>query len=499
MKLLQFPNLGKNGRLGNQLFQIASTIGIALRNGYTPRFPEDWAYRDKFNVPDEYFGPMLPNDLHKIEYTFNHHIPAIAGDVVNLHGYYQSPKYWEGYERLILTYLQPKGLALPGYINTVTLHYRRGDYVGNGNYYQLPLSYYISAYDKFCDGKQLIAFSDDKAYLNIHNDNISSDDEVTDLINMSLSNTHILSNSTFSWWAAYLSGSTNVIYPSEYFAGQLAQYNNTKDFYPKDYIKHDVTDKATLTDTAIIIPVRCDSEDRRQNLHAVVHYLQAHFNVKIIIGEINTKEFDSIPGTEYLYLNYTHFHRTKALNELTKAANCKYVINYDADVFIPPWQLYETVQKLKQGNPIVYPYDGTFYWCGRDALGKITRNNDLGDLAGMTFRTAGATIFNSASYGGAVGYNVSAFFAVGGENENFISYGAEDQERWCRFTLMSLNPIRVSGPLYHIDHWRGADSCESHPHAARNRDEWHKIKLMTKGTMQNYINESLHPRLNIPS
>jgi len=37
--ILSFTRIGQHGRLGNQLFQVASTIGIAEANGMTWKFP----------------------------------------------------------------------------------------------------------------------------------------------------------------------------------------------------------------------------------------------------------------------------------------------------------------------------------------------------------------------------------------------------------------------------------------------------------------------------
>ena len=32
--MIAYQSIGNNGRIGNQLFQIASTIGIAIENGH---------------------------------------------------------------------------------------------------------------------------------------------------------------------------------------------------------------------------------------------------------------------------------------------------------------------------------------------------------------------------------------------------------------------------------------------------------------------------------
>ena len=48
--MLTFINLGKMGRLGNQMFQIASTIGIAKWVGTKACFPK-WDYMNYCLLP----------------------------------------------------------------------------------------------------------------------------------------------------------------------------------------------------------------------------------------------------------------------------------------------------------------------------------------------------------------------------------------------------------------------------------------------------------------
>ena len=47
--MVTYSQLGNKGRLGNQLFQIASTIGIATENGRPFAFP-DWEYNKYFEA-----------------------------------------------------------------------------------------------------------------------------------------------------------------------------------------------------------------------------------------------------------------------------------------------------------------------------------------------------------------------------------------------------------------------------------------------------------------
>jgi hypothetical protein len=241
MKILQLPNPGNNGRLGNQLFAIASTIGLALRHGYTPRFPDDWKYRDVFNVPNEWFGEIVNTDLVYRErtYEYSHELdcclnsPDFNGYESIVNSYLQSPKYWQGYEAEIRQYLTPKGCK-PGSVDAVGIHYRRGDYVGNSNYVQLDEGYYTNAFYGLTDSRNTIARSDDAHFIK-YQWGQTCRTEIEDFISLAECKEHIISNSTFSWWAAYLSNG-KVIAPKQWFAGELAKRCSTKDLLPENWI-----------------------------------------------------------------------------------------------------------------------------------------------------------------------------------------------------------------------------------------------------------------------
>ena len=59
MGALTFSQLGRYGRFGNQLFQIASTIGIAKKLRYNFAFPK-WINHDAA----ERFGTKEPIDIY---------------------------------------------------------------------------------------------------------------------------------------------------------------------------------------------------------------------------------------------------------------------------------------------------------------------------------------------------------------------------------------------------------------------------------------------------
>ena len=477
-----YCNIEKH-RLGNALFMAASTIGIAINNGMEPRFPSNWKYRQHFNIPDEMFEDMRPAQYYK-EPHFHFTVPEF--DLCNdteLIGYFQSERYWLAHKDLILQYLTPK-MANPSSVDAVCIHHRRGDYVGNPNYYQLKMSYYIDCYDSRFAGIPILAFSDDPAYINLHyNGNslaIKRNADIYDFINMINCRKHICSNSTFSWWATYLSRTDNVIYPDRYFDGPLLKHD-TKDFWPVDWDELPVTDKLIINAT-FIIPVMYDHPDRLENLNATVKFLSENFDCEILIGEINTDKMKA----DYHYKLPT-FHRTKVLNDLTRKAKNDIVFNWDADVVCSPWQIYFAYKAIKQGTAdVAYPHDGTFSNVPRQSLTPFFKSNDVGVFAGRIWPWMNSSY---KSVGGAVGYNRTKFFEAGGENEGFVSYGPEDQERYMRFQRLGLKVIRVPGTIFHMDHYRGKNSNSRHEHYNNNNQlfeeelaryiAWHKSTKQT--------------------
>jgi len=117
---------------------------------------------------------------------------------------------------------------------------RRGDYLNNKDHHPvLPISYYQKAIGAFSDA-QFVVFSDDISWCKSHFDFsdtllfIEDNDEVTDLYLMSLMKHHIIANSSFSWWGAWLCQNPDkvVIAPQLWF-GPAAVDHDTKDLIPE--------------------------------------------------------------------------------------------------------------------------------------------------------------------------------------------------------------------------------------------------------------------------
>ena len=130
--------------------------------------------------------------------------------------------------------------------NPISLHVRRTDYVEKSqDHPPCSLDYYKEALTHFDDDRQVIIFTDDipwcKSQEIFSGDRFlisETEDNVYDLCLMSMCKSHIIANSSFSWWGAWLADSDKVIAPKRWFGttGYTAK-NNTEDIVPDRWIK----------------------------------------------------------------------------------------------------------------------------------------------------------------------------------------------------------------------------------------------------------------------
>jgi hypothetical protein len=247
--------------LGNQLFIYAATKSIALDLGYAYGYrvlKPTWTFGKKEKIKEighQYIFDFEKafhidiservNDVIKIENSwtwnrlsdtnFNDEVYTIK-DNTNLKGHFLSPKYFEQRRKEILGWFKLRDEYLDkGYRHLkqiketcgtspiISIHMRYGNYRSHG--LSLDPQYYRNAAVKirelFCD-KDLgfILFSDEpkeaKALLKMNKIIIAHGNMIDDLCLMTLCDGHIISNSTFAWWGAWLSNSKIVIRPSIY-------------------------------------------------------------------------------------------------------------------------------------------------------------------------------------------------------------------------------------------------------------------------------------------
>jgi hypothetical protein len=242
--------------LGNQLFQVASTIGIATKKGCNFTFQEQWDEpypgkpgRDTYSTPwtyQKYFKTPLPLSSTEVDvqydegpYTDYKEIDLPDAKTCNLHGYFQSYKYFEECEDLVRYYMTPHDGWLRYLLykfpilltdSFTSLHVRRTDYkTHNDIYCQLdepPLVDYYHKAIKHLGAKNILVFSDDMDYVRETLPNptgriiyVNLENDILALFLMSLCHAHVIANSSYSWWGAWLNNDPHkrVVAPKHWY------------------------------------------------------------------------------------------------------------------------------------------------------------------------------------------------------------------------------------------------------------------------------------------
>lgn len=235
---------------------------------------------------------------------------------------------------------------------------------------------------------------------------------------------------------------------------------------------------AAADDLTIIVPVRIDNDDRLRNLLAVLRAARATTTARVLVGIGDPASIaEWLPaGVELLAVHDPPgpLHRTRVLNELTAAVHTPYLANLDADVVVPAAQWADALTRLRTGADMVLPFHGPV----TDVPFAHHPWLERGDFASMPAVLHG--LLHPASVGCCVLWRRSAYLAAGLENEHFVSWGAEDDERLARARILGFDVQRCSGPVYHLRHRRGPDSGEDNPHFADNLAERDRISVMNR-------------------
>ena len=222
--------------------------------------------------------------------------------------------------------------------------------------------------------------------------------------------------------------------------------------------------KKNIRDMTLIIPIRFDSVVRLENLILSVQSLLKNFDTHIMVLEAASYTnglVQKILGNKITYSfledRDSVFYKTKYLNIMTRRTCTPFIGIWDADVIIPKEQIMDSVEKLRQGFAIAYPYDGHFYdtsfvirelYIQNKNIRFLLRNKDKMDL-----------IYGDKMIGGAVFVNREAYIKAGMVSEKFYGWGPEDFELYERLKILGLKIHRSEGPLFHLTHNRGSNSA----------------------------------------
>jgi hypothetical protein len=141
--------------------------------------------------------------------------------------------FFQDYKHIVPSFLEKLSLPSeslvrhPSIENTVFIHIRGGDYVGD-NYYGLDLDeYYVKAIQHFPEDTKFSIFTNDLPYMKTKKflQNISyqviHENELDSMFLMSKCSGGICANSTFSWWGAFLNRNRKLILPSKWINSSI--------------------------------------------------------------------------------------------------------------------------------------------------------------------------------------------------------------------------------------------------------------------------------------
>ena len=252
---ISYETLGLTGRLGNALFELASTVGIARKLHAEPRFNSGWIHRPYFSVPDQYFTDNFSDCIPATE--FAEHIDErsrIYLQDVNLFKNSMDEIYsWLSPSEQCFDLLSQNKEFYELETPVLSVHVRRTDNVKDvgvpdkHNYYVLPtLDYYQRAINSFTDKASSVAiFSDDikwceqnlKADYYHHGVTRPKEHEkdfltapILDWIDLQLMTNcdhHVVTGSTYGIWGALLSGDKQAVYCRPVYGKKLDYIDET--------------------------------------------------------------------------------------------------------------------------------------------------------------------------------------------------------------------------------------------------------------------------------
>lgn len=245
---ITYSKLGFFGNLGNQMFQIAATVALAKRHHPAsvifPVYLKQLPISQLFNL-EQFPLQDVATDINIYEFQeFDDIVLSRDGKVYNLLGYRQAYPYFDEYADEIRNLFSPRKELLdvvkthlpPKYI---AVHIRRGEYLKS--WFQFTIcecAYFRAAIMRLRrqHGMLPIIICTDQreaveSWLSEFGPNVSlsrsipnMSTQITDFCTLYLAHALVISNSTFSWWAAYLRPKRTIIIPSPWYKPNLWKY-----------------------------------------------------------------------------------------------------------------------------------------------------------------------------------------------------------------------------------------------------------------------------------
>ena len=259
-----------------------------------------------------------------------------------------------------------------------------------------------------------------------------------------------------------------------------------------------------LSDATFIMPLRIESSDRLRNVVLSLAYLLSNFKTNVIIEEVDKEsKFQRHAASQVeslgidmsaITLLYEEnddpiFHRTRILNDMLMESDTTVVVNYDCDVVFPVSSYLNAYKMIREEDyDLVYPYGQGHYQKKIQVTQNLINNFVNSRFSEDSFANHPEHEVSTSDYGWAQFFKRQSYIDGGMENENFISYGYEDNERPERFKKMGYKVGRVDATIYHMEHARTMNSWFTNPHIENNKNLYEKLKEMSDEELMSYYN-----------
>jgi len=260
--------------------------------------------------------------------------------------------------------------------------------------------------------------------------------------------------------------------------------------------------QSDLSNATFIMPLRIESQDRLRNVVLSLAYLLKNFKTNVIIQEVDEESkfqkyaapqlenlIEDLSSVTLIYEESKDpiFHRTRVLNDMLMESKTDVVVNYDTDIIFPVdsyCKAYHMI--LDQGYDLVYPYgQGEYQYkvnVDQDLINSLVNSN----FSEESFKDHPNKEQSTSDYGWAQFFKRQSYIDGGMENENFVSYGYEDNERPVRFEKLGYKVGRVRQTIYHMEHVRTMNSWFTNPHIENNKNLYEYLKDMSPEELKNY-------------
>ena len=260
--MITFNSLGHYGRFGNQMFQYATLYSIAKTKKLDFGVPYNNRSKNEymdFCLPDCFPNLSAKNSSnyhtkYKAQEKIFEYNAGIFGilDDTDICGYFQSEKYFVDYKNGLLKefdfaeHIKLKAGDIRSLTSNeaISVHIRLGDFVSQQHNHPIcSIEYYEEALKNVPDDKLIFIFSDDveqasNIFKNLNKKVVfpETNDKYVDMCLMNMCDYHIIANSSFSWWGAWLSNSKKVITPSRWFGNAPNMPKNWSNIYCDGWI-----------------------------------------------------------------------------------------------------------------------------------------------------------------------------------------------------------------------------------------------------------------------